>query len=167
MFHVKRRISQVFLVVSLVLLILTVCLWMHSYVRMLEFELALDHETSFNILSCYGVLTAGRYQNSVLPHSTGLRSGDPSDYDEAVMMARSFGIPMQTLREQPSFDYHSTHLTDSKGRPAAATTVSFPHWVLAIIFAIPWLCLGVVRLYHRLSKGHQGNNNDQGNLVQQ
>ena len=100
MFHVKRRGSLVFLIASLVLLILTGCLWAHSYMSILEFELALDHETSFNILSCYGVLTAGRYQNSVLRHSTGLRSGDPSDYDQAVMMVRGFGIPMKTLRER-------------------------------------------------------------------
>ena len=167
MFHVKSRISLVFLVASLVLLILTVSLWVHSYIRMLEFEVALDHETSFEILSRYGVITAGTYQTAGLRHSTGFRSGDPSSYDEAVMMARHFGIPMRTFREKPSFDYNSTYFVDSKGRPFATTTVSFPHWLLAILFAVPWICLAVVRLYHHLSKDSQGNNNHQENLVQQ
>ena len=157
MFKIKGLGPAVLLIGSLVLLILTVCLWIHSHMRWDSFSVALDHETDFRISSCYGVITIGTHLYSAASPSTGFSSEDPSDYDEAVMMARHFGIPMQTLRELPSFKWESKYL-EVRGTRLGSTTISFPHWLLSIMFAVPWLYLAVVRLSGRLVKNSPQEN---------
>ena len=147
----KSGTFRVFLAVSFGLVVFVVCLWIHSYIRWDTFSVAVDHETDFRISSCYGVITIGTHRNSAISPSTGFFSEDPSRYDEAVMMARHVGIPMQTLREQPSFERDSKYF-EVRGKHLGSTTISFPHWLLVVVFAAPWLCWSFVGLFRRFGR---------------
>ena len=133
-----KRAFQAIKVISIILLVLTLSWWAYSYVMITGFSMALGKNSSFGISSSYGVIRTGKDKGFDEVPRIKFYSEDPSIYDRTVMSVRSVGIRMKTLRESPSFAYKSQSV-EHRGRCMSWTTVSFPHWLLVVIFAAPWL----------------------------
>lgn len=142
----RKRAFFVFQIGLLVMLAVTVGWWVCSYVRICGFETPLGHDSAFRIWSCYGIVTAGKYKDSSETPRLQVYLEDPSIYDQGVMTVRSVGIKMKTLRERPSFKWESRSF-EFRGRRWSRTIVSFPHWLLASLFAAPSLLCLFVRLF--------------------
>lgn len=144
----RKWIFFMFRIGLLVMFVVTVGSWVCGYERICGFEVPLGHDSAFRIWSCYGIITAGKYESPIETPHLHLYSEDPIICDRYVMMLRSVGIKLETLRERDSFKLESRSF-ELRGRRWSQTTVSFPHWLLAMLFATPLLWYLFMWLFRR------------------
>ncbi len=139
------------------LLLLTLLSWVLSYFLALGVRMPLDPHTNFEVALSYGIVTIGRYYDSGRDAAQGIEFGAVSieEAERPVRTLRSVGINIPDLSERPSFDWKSDSFTH-KGRHIASKSLSFPQWLLCILWGTPSLWILYARFIRSRNRKTEG-----------
>ena len=134
-----RLLTRILQIGAATLMFIVLVFWAHSHVRYDLLSMPLGEMTELSVTSSYGVIRVNLSSDSQHKPIWGIEAADPDLYDQAALSAHSVGIPMQTLREGPSFAWKRYSYVDHVREDAMVEgwRLSFPHWLLVCILFIP------------------------------